>query len=146
MPIEACEDAAHLARLHEAAFALAWTQDAFEGLLARPAVEAFANSDGFILMQNLGSNEDANEAEILTLAVTPSARRSGLGLALFSHALAALSCTRVFLEVAADNHAALALYEKLGFTEIGLRKAYYKTHAGAHVDGVMMQGDFPKSM
>ena len=40
-------------------------------------------------------------------------------------ALAALGVTEVFLEVEAGNAAALALYRKLGFSQVGERKAYY---------------------
>ena len=45
---------------------------------------------------------------------------------------------RLFLEVAADNDAAIALYEGLGFKIAGARKAYYQRTGGANVDAVIL--------
>jgi ribosomal-protein-alanine N-acetyltransferase len=73
----------------------------------------------------------AGEAEILTLAVMPPARGQGLGRALLQSAAAhaaSLGAASVFLEVGADNPAALALYASLGFDRVGQRKAYYAAH------------------
>lgn len=70
----------------------------------------------------------AGEAELLTLAVDPDARRKGVahGLLLdLTGAVAQAGADVMFLEVAADNVAARALYAKLGFREVGLRSAYY---------------------
>ena len=44
--------------------------------------------------------------------------------------------SRLFLEVAADNEAAKALYAKLGFKEIGRRKGYYQRTAGPPQDAI----------
>ena len=74
----------------------------------------------------------AGEAEILILGVHPDAHRKGLGRllleALFTH-LKALSdpfvAESVFLEVRSGNHAAIRLYETVGFAQVGLRKGYY---------------------
>ncbi|MEI9965502.1 MAG: GNAT family N-acetyltransferase [Caulobacteraceae bacterium] len=64
------------------------------------------------------------EAEILTLAVAPRARRRGIGLGLVE--AAALEAARrgggaLYLEVAADNDAATALYRATGFEQAGVR-------------------------
>jgi [ribosomal protein S18]-alanine N-acetyltransferase len=70
----------------------------------------------------------AGEAEVLTLAVLPAARRRGLGLALMTGAIdraAAAGATAMLLEVAADNTAAQGLYALLGFAEVGRRRRYY---------------------
>jgi len=69
-----------------------------------------------------------DEMELLRIAVTPSLRRSGLGRTLLRAALArcpSLGVERVFLEVRADNEAAIGLYESLGFTRAGRRRRYY---------------------
>jgi ribosomal-protein-alanine N-acetyltransferase len=67
--------------------------------------------------------------ELRRIAVTPSARRRGLGrdllIAVIAHAHAA-GCDRVELEVAARNFAALRLYRELGFAEVGRRPRYYR--------------------
>lgn len=69
-----------------------------------------------------------DEAEILTIAVLPPWRRHGLGGCLLAAAMTAAAragAAAMFLEAAADNHAALALYAAHGFERIGIRKAYY---------------------
>lgn len=84
-------------------------------LLSRPA--------GFLLGRVI-----ADEAELLTLAVDPSARRRGLGrqLLLEFHAEATrLGAAHAFLEVASDNPPALALYLNHGWQRAGQRRSYY---------------------
>jgi ribosomal-protein-alanine N-acetyltransferase len=48
---------------------------------------------------------------------------------------------RLFLEVAADNDAAVALYEGLGFKIAGARKAYYQRKGSDSVDAVILALD-----
>lgn len=82
-----------------------------------------------------------NEAELLTLAVAPSARRQGLAHRLmqgFMHRCADQNVTHIFLEVAADNHAAQALYTAYGFETAGRRKSYYLTPEGDRIDALTM--------
>ena len=117
------QDVEILARLHAGAFADAWTGASIGALLATPGTFAFAVDDGFILARVAGG-----EAEILTLAVRPSARGKGLGRGLLRAAAkeAALrGADEMFLEVGADNPAALALYAGQGFVRAGQRKGYY---------------------
>jgi ribosomal-protein-alanine N-acetyltransferase len=118
------DDLARLAALHKTSFPDPWDQAAIEKLLAGPGVFAFFTLDGFVLARVAGA-----EAEILTLAVAPEARGQGLGRALLkaaaSHA-AADGAENIFLEVGADNPAALALYAGLGFARVGQRKGYYE--------------------
>jgi ribosomal-protein-alanine N-acetyltransferase len=100
--------------------------------LASGAV-ALMTADGFILVR-----EAAGEAEILTLAVAPRARRQGLGRALVDAAIARLGPAELFLEVAADNHAAIALYQQAGFAQAGVRRGYYARSNGAE-DGLILK-------
>ncbi len=70
----------------------------------------------------------ADEAEILTLGVVPTARRRGLGRALLDAAKAEAArrgARAVFLEVSTHNAAARRLYLASGFVEAGLRRRYY---------------------
>ena len=117
------DDAGPLARLHAACFPDAWSADAIRELFAGPGVFAFFLPDGFILTRAAGG-----EAEILTLAVATQAHRQGLGRLLVRIAArhaGELGADCLFLEVAADNIAAQALYRGLGFAPVGRRKAYY---------------------
>lgn len=132
-------DAADLAAIHRSAFDDAWNAPAFEALLASPGVFGIRKGDaGFIL-----SRAAADEAEILTLAVRPEERRAGLGAALLAAATEwaeGLGCAALFLEVAEDNPAALALYRSAAFAEVGLRRAYYARPRGA-VAALVMRRD-----
>jgi [ribosomal protein S18]-alanine N-acetyltransferase len=85
----------------------------------------------------------AGEGEILTLAVDPAARRLGLGRALVAAAFEAARSRHaeaMFLEVAADNSGALALYENSGFRKVGVRRGYYG-RADYRADAIVMRCD-----
>ncbi len=88
----------------------------------------------------------AGDAELLTVAVIPEARRRGVGAALVTSAgVAALvrGAASMHLEVAEDNAAARALYAKLGYEEAGRRHAYYAGEGGA-VDAIVMRRTLPR--
>jgi ribosomal-protein-alanine N-acetyltransferase len=124
------DDIAALAELHAACFPDAWRAAAIRELFAGPGVFAFVASGGFIL-----ARVAVDEAEILTLAVVPSKRRQGIARALIQAAAAhaqTLGARTLFLEVATGNDPALRLYNGLGFTAAGWRKAYYGAE-DAHV-------------
>ena len=124
------DDVEALARIHASAFADAWSVASIRDLFAGPGVFAFLSPDGFILARAAGG-----EAEILTLAVTPAARRQGIARALIQAAaryVQGLGAETLFLEVATGNDPAFRLYTGLGFTAAGRRKAYYGAE-DAHV-------------
>jgi ribosomal-protein-alanine N-acetyltransferase len=78
---------------------------------------------GFVMTRHA-----ADEAEILSIAVDAGARGLGLGRTLLRRnlqRLAGLGVRAVFLEVGADNRPALALYRRMGFTQVGKRERYY---------------------
>lgn len=81
----------------------------------------------------------ATEADVQTIAVAPEARRMGLGRVLM-HTLIRKAreagVRDVFLEVRADNAAAQALYDSLGFVGIGVRPGYYQPD---DVDAIVMK-------
>lgn len=83
----------------------------------------------------------ADEAEILTLAVAPDARRQGVAKALLRAGIASLrqhDVQRVFLEVAEDNAAAIQLYDSLDFAQIGRRKQYYRRMNNDRIDALVL--------
>jgi ribosomal-protein-alanine N-acetyltransferase len=123
-PFDPSESAAPLAALHAVCFERAWDAATLADMLAGPGTFAFAHDDGFVV-----ARAAADEAEILTLAVAPHARGQGLGRALLQAAIGkarGLGAGVMFLEVGADNPHALALYAALGFSKVGMRKAYYE--------------------
>ena len=130
------EDAGILATLHATAFSNdAWSREQIMGSLKQDTTRgwiAFTKSEavGFILMQTL-----LPESEILTFCVHPAQQRRGIGRQLLRQ-ITRVARGDIFLEVAADNTAALALYKKLGFRETGRRAGYYK-RAYSAVDAVL---------
>ena len=82
------------------------------------------------------------EAEILSIGTVSHLRRSGCAHKLLTTVIEHLRSQYVrqlFLEVAANNHAALKLYQELGFRIISQRKGYYaETQEGFNIDALMM--------
>ncbi len=123
-----------LAALHALAFppGQAWGAEAIALMLEMPGtIGLWQPAEGFVLVRVA-----ADEAEILTLAVIPAARRRGLGAALMRAAMAdarAAGAAAMFLEVAESNAAARALYGGLGFAPVGRRPRYYENGEDALV-------------
>lgn len=118
--------AAAMAAIHAAAFPVGerWDADAFATQLAMPGCFGLIDVAGGLVLARVV----ADEAEILTLAVLPDARRRGVGRRLVDVALAAAAAKgaeTLFLEVARANEAAQALYATLGFRQVGVRPRYY---------------------
>jgi len=133
------EVATRLAALHAEAFEAPWDAAAFEALLGQGGVHLVERPGGFILMRTV-----ADEAEILTLAVRPDARKRGVGAGLVVRGAAeaaARGATRLFLEVADDNVAARALYARAGFAEAGRRPRYYARADGSRRDALLLALD-----
>jgi [ribosomal protein S18]-alanine N-acetyltransferase len=139
------DDAALLGELHARAFDKAWSADEIAKLMQNEAVFAILSRDaapqGFVMAWAA-----AGDSELLTVAVVPEARRKGVGASLVTSAgVAALvrGAAEMHLEVAEDNHAARALYAKLGYEEAGRRHAYYAGEGGS-VDAIVMRRMLPR--
>ncbi len=132
-----------MARIHAAAFMSQrpWSAEEFHRLRDDPMVTLVTRPEGFALFRSVPP-----EAELLTLAVLPAHRRQGIATALLAEAdplLAGAGITSVFLEVAAGNTAAIALYDKLGFQQTGHRANYYRHPDGTRDDAVLMARQIP---
>ena len=130
-----------IASLHAVCFEDSWRAELLGRILsARGAFGLFSRPSGkavgFILCRSSGQ-----EGEILSLAVAPSLRRSGLGSALLKAAkthAAKQAIEALFLEVAEDNAAARRLYQKFGFAIVGRRSKYYRRRYGQSVDALTL--------
>lgn len=83
------------------------------------------------------------ELHLLNITVSPKLRQLGLGSRIMSAiegVAAQQNFPRIILEVRPSNTAALALYQKLGYEQIGLRKGYYPAdiQTGSREDAVVM--------
>lgn len=89
----------------------------------------------------------ADEGEVLALGVLAEQRRRGIGRALLSTLMglcAERGTARLFLEVAVDNAAALALYRAAGFSVVGRRAGYYASPDRGPVDGLILARSLAK--
>jgi|KBSMisStaDraftv2_1062788.scaffolds.fasta_scaffold236474_1 Fur family ferric uptake transcriptional regulator len=139
-------DAALLAALHAQCFAEHWSASAFAemtdspnvvGLLMRTNSEA---SSGFIILRLA-----ADECEILSLGIVPEERRQGLGHQLLKAGAQEAfrrGARAMFLEVAASNIAALALYQRAGFQQVGRRNNYYR-NCESLADALVLRCELP---
>lgn len=130
--------AAEMARLHAASFTTPrpWSEAEFAEFLASPFCFALSEPGGFLLGRVV-----AGEAELLTIAVAPAGRRQGLGRKLaqgFLDRARQQGAESAFLEVAASNDAARALYAAIGFISAGKRRGYYQRPDGTTDDALIL--------
>ncbi|MCP8900307.1 ribosomal protein S18-alanine N-acetyltransferase [Gilvimarinus xylanilyticus] len=85
----------------------------------------------------------AGSAELLNIAIDPSQQGKGLAFAALTHLIQALNgvAETLYLEVRESNQSAIALYQKLGFAEVGIRPNYYPAAKGRE-DAVIMAFSF----
>ena len=127
--------------LEESVAAFPWTRGHFRDSW-KAGYSGWVGRDGdgrllgyYLLMQAV------DEFHLLNIGVAEAAQRRGLGARLLAHALgnAWRSGGRsIFLEVRPSNAKALALYDRLGFVEVGRRRAYYPAFAGRE-DAIVMR-------
>jgi tRNA threonylcarbamoyl adenosine modification protein YeaZ/ribosomal-protein-alanine acetyltransferase len=127
------DDSPVLADIHAASFAKGWAASELSSMLALPGagallVELQGIIYGFVMFQWV-----AGEAEINTMCVSPNYRRQGFGRDLITGLIAFLkdNTTRIYLDVSDGNLAAVTLYEQLGFSKTGMRRAYYADGSNA---------------
>jgi ribosomal-protein-alanine N-acetyltransferase len=66
------------------------------------------------------------EYEIHTIGVDPAYQGRGIGRRMLTELLDIAGDAVVHLEVRTDNETAIALYRSMGFTEVGVRRRYYR--------------------
>ncbi|MGB7241188.1 MAG: ribosomal protein S18-alanine N-acetyltransferase [Sulfitobacter sp.] len=128
-----------MAAIHKAAFTSdrPWNAAEFSDLAKLPGTQAVTHRFGFAMFRQV-----LDEVELLTLAVDPAVQRQGIARSLMVDWMAQAAqngATSAFLEVAADNIAALSLYHSLGFQKIATRPDYYNRRARPPVDAIILQ-------
>lgn len=114
--------------------AAAWSEQLVREQLAADHRDVLIDDDiAYGVVSVLGDVADLDR-----LAVLPFARRRGVAGGLIEQLIEAArgrGAERVLLEVAADNAAAIGLYESSGFETISARKGYYP----GGVDALIME-------
>lgn len=114
--------------IEQASFRAPWKREHFEselsGRYSFPFVaELGERVVGYVCLMSL-----FEEAQILDIAVSPEQRGRGIAIALMEHAFAVARekhAEVLTLEVRASSDAAIALYQRSGFRQVGIRTNYY---------------------
>lgn len=122
-------DVLFVAALEKECFSLPWPEEAVALELKNPLSCWLVAYDGQDFAGYVGSQAVLDEADMMNLAVMPNFRRRGIAGALVGALVERLKEKGVrclTLEVRASNESAIALYEKLGFCQVGRRPRYYQ--------------------
>ena len=120
---------AQVAVLEKLCFSDPWSENSVASELENPlSLWLIAEEDGAVCGY-VGSQTVLDETDMMNIAVRPDCRRKGIAAALITELVSRLKAqgSRILrLEVRESNFSAIALYEALGFTQLGLRKNYYR--------------------
>ena len=116
---------AAVAELEKQNFSEPWPEIAVRSELTNKlALWLVAVEDG-VVAGYVGSQTVLQEADMMNIAVGDGFRRRGIAKMLVEELIRRLDAYQLTLEVRASNAPAIALYDSLGFTQVGLRKNYY---------------------
>ncbi|MEL6599450.1 MAG: GNAT family N-acetyltransferase [Pseudomonadota bacterium] len=133
-----------MATIHAASFSVGprpWSAEEIVELAEQAGGILVTTGGGFAVGRVI-----AEEAELLTIAVDPDMRRQGTGATLLAayHDRAVRAGAQVsVLEVAADNAAARALYDRAGYVLSGQRKRYYARQGQRGADALILTRPLP---
>ena len=120
---------APIAELEKICFSDPWSESSIAGELTNPLSCWLVAVEGEKVAGYIGSQTVMGETDMMNVAVDPDFRRRGVAQTLILalvDALKARGSHWLMLEVRQSNAPARALYEKLGFVEVGRRKNYYR--------------------
>ncbi len=123
------EHVSQIAALEKQCFSAPWDERSVASELQNPLAHWLVALDGAAVAGYVGSQTVLGETDMMNIAVHPDYRRQGIAGKLVTRLIADLKAREshcLTLEVRASNDPAKALYEKLGFTQVGLRKNYYR--------------------
>jgi len=140
------ERAEEIAALHARLFDKTWDAESIACSIEDPTSASFIAQvrEPRVMAGYVIGRIAADEAEILSIGVAPEWQRRGIARRMAEGLVRAArraEVKRLFLEVAVDNDAAIALYKGLGFTPKGQRKGYYESPDGKNVDAIILALD-----
>ena len=118
-----------VAKLEKICFSDPWSENSVASELNNKLALWLVAEEADSVAGYIGSQTCGEESDVMNVAVHPDFRRRGIAESLVNtlvEELKAIGSRCLTLEVRASNAPAIALYEKLGFAEIGRRKNYYR--------------------
>ena len=115
-----------VAELEKQNFSEPWSENSVRGELANQLSLWLVAVDGEKVVGYVGSQTVMQEADMMNIAVADSHRRRGIARRLVDELIGQLDAYQLTLEVRTSNAPAIALYETMGFSQVGLRKNYYR--------------------
>lgn len=134
---------AQIAQIEKACFSDPWPEDTLRAHRTGENHIFLAAVEGEETLGYISLTYVLDEGYIGNVAVSPTARRRGVGLALVEEMTSrakALGLAFLTLEVRESNHAARALYARCGYRDVGLRRGYYEK---PREDAILMTLDLP---
>lgn len=131
-----------VAELEKVCFSDPWSERSVASELQNELALWLVALDGDTVAGYIGSQSVLGEADMMNVAVAPAYRRQGIAEALILELIQRLKAQKVHsltLEVRASNDPAKALYEKLGFAQVGRRPNYY---AHPREDGLILRKEW----
>lgn len=119
---------AQIAALEKVCFSAPWDEESISSELNNELSLWLVALDGDVVAGYVGSQSVMGEADMMNIAVDSHYRRQGVAQELVTRLVELLKSNGVYcltLEVRASNEPAKALYEKLGFSQVGRRPNYY---------------------
>ena len=120
---------AQIAQLEKLCFSDPWSENSVASELDNPLSLWLVALDGETVAGYVGSQSVLDGADMMNVAVYPDYRRKGIARELVTglmNALVEKGVKSLALEVRVSNAPAIALYEQMGFQQVGLRPNYYR--------------------
>lgn len=131
-----------VAALEKICFSDPWSEKSIASELENPLSLWLVALEDDMVAGYIGSQSVLGESDMMNVAVHPGYRRRGIAESLILELICRLGqrgnhC--LSLEVRASNQPAISLYEKLGFSQVGLRRNYYRN---PREDGLILRKEW----
>ena len=122
------DDLENVLAIEKENFSVPWDANGFFSFMIREGTAFLVAEENGKILGYAGLISAADEGDITNVSVSKTRRQKGIGNSLLEGLLdkaRSFELKKIFLEVRASNEAAIRLYEKKSFQQVGVRKGYY---------------------
>ncbi len=122
------DDLENVLAIEKENFSVPWDANGFFSFMIREGTAFLVAEENGKILGYAGLISAADEGDITNVSVSKTRRQKGIGNSLLEGLLdkaRSFELKKIFLEVRASNEAAVRLYEKKLFQQVGVRKGYY---------------------